>query len=77
MFTPYQDETDQRMADSARRLHKILKFAPNVHPLVESECNLMVRAVVRRFGTECVRQWLDQIVDETLEDLSEEPQGEK
>lgn len=74
-FAPYRSLDDCRMADSAKRLRTILKIAPNVRPLVESECNLMVRAVVRRFGTECVRQWLDQILEETLEDLTEVPNG--
>lgn len=77
MFTPYQDETDQRMAASARRLQMFLKTAPNVKPLVESECNLMVRAIARRLGTEAIREWLDQILDETIEDLIEyEPVAE-
>lgn len=71
MFTPYRDETDHRMASSARRLRLFLKNAPNVRCLVESECNLMVRALARRLGTEVIREWLDQILDETIEDLVE------
>jgi len=69
----YKTTDDYRMARSAQRLRTFLRDAPNIDTLIESECNLMVRAVVRRYGTELVRQWLDGIVDEYADDLLREP----
>ena len=69
----YQSTDDFRMARSAERLRTFLADCPNVAPLLESECYLMVAAIVRRYGTEHVRNWLDALLDEAADELTRTP----
>lgn len=68
-MTDYRNFDDYRIARSAKRLRTFLKELPDVDELVRSECNLMVEAISRRYGTELIRQWLDAIVDDTADRL--------